>query len=813
MAAMSSASGGCALGRRLAKLTAASSGSIRVKSQGEPLYVLSLERYGRDPDFVLHFPDSISMSDSLFDATITDGDCKIRVSLDPSLNRLIYRNRLRCGGVVRNVIFSAGDSGEGDCRTLNICSLDVDNLSSCDAALCALSSVNVVSLPWMGSEPSLLPLRARRRTYLPLWNNHDFTGELWRETPPTSEAGEDESEEEVVEDGQPVVSLAELRRRFLSGSRRPRGALCVRIFHKSRLMYYGKAEQSCECPYKAELQVGDGSMSVCVVLWNTVCLDWYRCLQPGQVLRLSRYRVKESYSSRSGQDSELNIEISLNSRNPTAKVGIVPPQQVSPDWSLPDLPHNFLSRQELLNCPLSNICDVIGVVIFVGRQERIRSKDGRRSEIEEYRWLQLQDGTSDQPIVIKLFSTSQPDIQSQIQPMSLVVCTRLKLIRNTVGSATAFEYLTNTPLTQVYCTGTGSRTVMPYRGLRPVRQFLQWLKQVDEASVLDRAVIGGHFSYPPLPVSMQSFMDSRQGEAGLISGGEMKLQCGRMHYRERRRFAVQCTITAACYHSREGPERVRYSDPPSAQLSPRVARQREGPEPFRTPAKRKLLFPTGTPNSSCRKRLAPPPQQASTGEDPENEFSLFDGAMEFLIGEEEEEEEDEDEEEEEEFSTPPTSPMSSRLGLTHIAMETLPRSFCYERRHVQATAVGMQTNSFQKLLPHRELESFTPAPCYTGYFTLTMRVLSDGLMLDVLFIPATPGNLHWMPLPLTHDNTWASVLSHGGFSPHAPPPSPADLIATATQLTNKRLVCVLEACALGEDKVELVLNRAFPLRS
>lgn len=44
-------------------------------------------------------------------------------------------------------------------------------------------------------------------------------------------------------------------------------------------------------------------------------------------------------------------------------------------------------------------------------------------------------------------------------------------------------------------------------------------------------------------------------------------------------------------------------------------------------------------------------------------------------------------------------------------------------------------------------------------------------------------------------------------------PPTADLIATAAQLTNRRLVCVLEACALGGDNVELILNRAFPLRS
>lgn len=101
------------------------------------------------------------------------------------------------------------------------------------------------------------------------------------------------------------------------------------------------------------------------------------------------------------------------------------------------------------------------------------------------------------------------------------------------------------------------------------------------------------------------------------------------------------------------------------------------------------------------------------------DFSLFDGAMEFLVGEQEDDSNDEDEDED--FSTPPTSPLTSRLGLTRVAIETLPRVFCYERRHVQAVAVGLQVNNFHKLLPQRELESFSPASCYTGYFTLTMR--------------------------------------------------------------------------------------------
>lgn len=201
MAATSGCSGGdCALQRSLNKLLTTPPGSLRVKTQAEPLYFISLERYGRDPNFAVHFPDSVPVSDSLYDATVTNGHCRVRASLEPGLNGLIHRNKLRCGTVGRNVVFSASDEGEGDGRTFHICSLDVDASGGSDAALLSLSSVNVDSLPWvMAQEPSLVPLRARRSTYLPLWNNHDFSGETWRHTPPSQTGGEDSEEEDVVE--------------------------------------------------------------------------------------------------------------------------------------------------------------------------------------------------------------------------------------------------------------------------------------------------------------------------------------------------------------------------------------------------------------------------------------------------------------------------------------------------------------------------------------------------------------------------------------------------------------------------------------
>lgn len=116
--------------------------------------------------------------------------------------------------------------------------------------------------------------------------------------------------------------------------------------------------------------------------------------------------------------------------------------------------------------------------------------------------------------------------------VSVVVCSRVKLLRAAGGTELCF-YLTNTTYTQVYCTGNvshmtapgskpffhligclaglGQHTVMDYRKLRPVRQFLQWVKSLDDRLMLSKAVIGGFFTYPPPPVSLETYMQDRRG--------------------------------------------------------------------------------------------------------------------------------------------------------------------------------------------------------------------------------------------------------------------------------------------------------------
>ncbi|XP_029283810.1 RPA-related protein RADX isoform X2 [Cottoperca gobio] len=805
----------------------------------EFLFLVELQRYSRDQGSSVYFPQAVLHGDDLYDVTLSDGDCRLRVTLDPGLNRLVERNLLQPGATLCDATFipamsaqhpaCPGASAERDSFRL----VSVQLSGEADEG----RSLRQDSLPWYrssGPAGALVPLRANRIVFLPLWNNVDYSGGGWRETPPAEE------EEEEEEARRPAVTVSELRDSFLFGRRAiARGAvqhqLIVRIINKSHLMYFGKTDRNCECPYKAVLEVCDRTGSVCVVLWNSVCVSWYQRLKPGDIISLRRYRVKRHYEA-----EPEDIEISVNSRNPAARIAVLPESSVSPEYLPPAPTYSFYNSAELLDRPHGAECDVIGLLTFCGRAERMRS-DGRRAELREYHWLRLEDGTSDQPIMVKLFSTSQPDTHLKLHPLSVLVCTRLKLMR-AAGQTDVGFFLTNTTYTQVYCTGLGHHSEMSYRRLRPVRLFLQWLRGRDDGQVLSRALIGGFFIYPPPPVSLETYMKDQRGAPRFLRGAELQGEVTRLCYRERRAFCIQAAVTMVTY-SRRGeedhclfwtdrasslssssprpspssfslPSTPRSFRPPLSSPSPRPSPSSfslpSTPRSFRPP----LSSPSPRPSpssavsqlsahrsgKSCKKRKMVPTEsqkrrplvtvQAGQNNDT---VILFEASMEFLENSNADEDDDDDDGDTSSFVTAPLLP-----PFPPVAVETLPMRYNHTRREEQAVVLAMGGGRATAA------DSFDSA--LEGYYTLRLRALSDGESIDAVFLPHSPS------APLApHSNTWTSILSHGAFSSHTPPPSPVDLINMAAQLSNQRLVCVLEACHLGGDTTELVLSRAFHL--
>uniref|UniRef100_A0A5F5PUV5 RPA1 related single stranded DNA binding protein, X-linked n=1 Tax=Equus caballus TaxID=9796 RepID=A0A5F5PUV5_HORSE len=376
-----------------------------------------------------------------YDVTISDGVYQEKCYLDPSLNSLVYKNILKVGIEMRisrvSCVYNERRLGQGI--------LCIDNVH-CGKTLEAIS----LETPFRNrahEEIPERPLRGGKSHYLALWNNEDPYGDIWLTN---------KQPEEHNFNNTKIISLSQLEMTWTN--RRSFPALLVRILHKSKLRYYGKPDKNMIEPYQTFLEVADSSGTVSVIMWNALCPEWYKSLRVGLVLLLQDYSVKKSYPVRTQPlpaDPQIKListmEICLNLRDPPNNIIIIPEKQVKPEWRLPKLNPRFITRSELDDMPANHICDVIGILVFVGRVQRSKKKESRE-DFWSYRWIHIADGTSEQPFIVELFSTSQPEIFENIYPTTYFMCTQLKVVRNDT-QVPKLLYLTTTNESRVFITG------------------------------------------------------------------------------------------------------------------------------------------------------------------------------------------------------------------------------------------------------------------------------------------------------------------------------------------------------------------------
>uniref|UniRef100_E1BEZ6 RPA1 related single stranded DNA binding protein, X-linked n=1 Tax=Bos taurus TaxID=9913 RepID=E1BEZ6_BOVIN len=401
-----------------------------------PVAVLAVQRYLLEDE-----PRNVKPKPPLycFDVTISDGVYQEKCYLDPSLNSLVYKNILKVGIEVRifrvSCIYNEKRIGQGI--------LCIDNV------LCGelLESVSLET-PFRNSahrEVPERPLRGEKSHYLPLWNNEDPYGDIWLNNKQPKEHEFNHTK---------IISLSHLEMTWSNTKNLP--PLLVRILYKSKLRYYGKPNKKIIEPYQTFLEVADSSGTVSMIMWNTLCPEWYKSLHVGLVLLLQNYSIRKSYPFRMQPlpvDPHIKListmEICLNIRD-FPNIIIIPEKQVKPEWRLPKLNHRFVTRSELDKMPNNYICDVIGVLVFVGRVQRSKKKESRE-DFWSYRWIHIADGTSEQPFIVELFSTSQPEIFEHIYPMTYFTCTQLKVVRND-DQVPKLLYLTTTNESHIFMT-------------------------------------------------------------------------------------------------------------------------------------------------------------------------------------------------------------------------------------------------------------------------------------------------------------------------------------------------------------------------
>uniref|UniRef100_A0A671X250 RPA1 related single stranded DNA binding protein n=1 Tax=Sparus aurata TaxID=8175 RepID=A0A671X250_SPAAU len=511
--------------------------SSRLKLQTEeaaPVAVTALQRY------LCEQAEGQQTDSYSYDVTVTDGVCRAKCFVHPSLNHLVHTNILRTGVDIHitqgSFVYNERRLGHG-----YICIEQLRCAAGRSAVLPRIKDVS--SLPMLvkhGMERSVLlqsdvPLQVSRKHYLSLWNNDDPEGDIWTSGCPPSD---------TVLDVSKITLLRSLESCFRN-TWKPL-PLLVKIIHKSRLRYYGKFGLKIDYPYQAYFEVADQSGTMSLVLWNELCPEFYQRLNVGTVLYLQSYTLKQSYSNRSHPQMDHHrmktfnsIEICLNPRNPTSVITVVSPKSVLPQWGLPEVSYQFITRSELEKLSNNSACDVIGLVTFVGRVERVKSK-GNKEKYWTYRWIHAVDGTSGHPFILEVFSSSQPEIFSRICPMTYLVCTQMRVCK----VENSLPYLTSSCETETFITG--YHKGQPYVSDPKVKSFIQWTKTLKDNVVLQKTAVGGHYCYPRPPQKCTQSMSDPSGERK-TEWFFLLRELETLQYREHKRLAIQGQITAVRY--------------------------------------------------------------------------------------------------------------------------------------------------------------------------------------------------------------------------------------------------------------------------
>nr|XP_048721336.1 RPA-related protein RADX isoform X4 [Caretta caretta] len=751
-------------------------------AEAPPVAVVAVERYMAESPPP---PSSSSSGGALpkppapaycYDVTLADGSRREKCYLAPPLNALVQRGALRAGGRLR----------------LTRCSYLYDEKKLSSGFLC-LERLDVLrdppDLPPGGREPDQQrrpPLKGGRSHYLPLWNNEDPYGDIWLASRPP---------ERVDIDVSKLTSLGHLEMNWRS--RIHFSPLLVRILHKARLRYYGKPDKKLDIPYQAYFEVADSSGMMSMVLWNSLCPEWYNSMKIGTVLLLEQYGIKTSYPFKTQPtpgDSQMKrfttIEISLNVRDPPTKINIIPEKMVKPEWRLPEVRYRFVTRSELDNLPNNHSCDIIGLVIFVGRAERTRKRE-YSEDFWIHRWAHVVDGTSDQPFILELFATSQPDVFEHIHPMTYLVCTQMRVVRDITENTPRALYLTTSNESQMFITGWHKG--QPYTRDAKVKNFIQWIKTQSEADQMKKTVIGGYCPFPPAPNTFLKYCKNNKVESVLKAISEMEREIEDLHYREHKRFAVQGIISAIKYvsYAAEDASGVEPIQEDRDQSASQKTIKNTGMSKDCVTKGKKRSHRNKEANSVLDSQCASLEQQQHPRmltrksrikrkiehrTEPENlhEFQQEDSVPKQNI-----------------LTEPDTS--QPDRGINHdVAIDVaFPPMFCPEDPH---------------LFRIEDIQNDMLLSCMSCISVCQQDTTSNQKLYDTF-----PLSMVSQLLPLHAQCSTGRHWSPSTAPVKKPKKTEDETVKAAVDLDRQHVICILDICRLGEDKVEVFLNKIYKI--
>ncbi|KAF3705893.1 RPA-related protein RADX [Channa argus] len=286
----------------------------------------------------------------------------------------------------------------------------------------------------------------------------------------------------------------------------------------------------------------------------------------------------------------------------------------------------------------------------------------------------------------------------------------------------------------------------PYVSDPKVKSFIQWTKTLKDNIVLQKTAVGGYYCYPHPPKTFTQSVTDASVKVPLVAAADLKRELETLQYREHKKLAIQGQITA-----------VRYLKIPNTTES-QAAEDKEVPD-VSTDMSEQTIPDTGSYRSTAEQTRA-----ASV-----------------------------------------TSPSAEKVLASG------------KKRRIQMRRPG------HKIIEEEQEQESETEGAQNVELSLQLHSSNEGInkqiAVDSAYFPVVSSNEpRAVGLPMdAHGNTMLSCLSSGFLCPLDETANHRDLtllepekiLATASELEDTHVVCVLDLCHLGGDKVEVLINRVY----
>lgn len=330
-------------------------------------------------------------------------------------------------------------------------------------------------------------------------------------------------------------------------------------------------------------------------------------------------------------------------------------------------------------------------------------------------------------------------------------------------------------------------------------------------------------------------------QAPLVAASDLKKELETLHYREHKKVAIQGHITAVRYmkssQTSRGTEEKEVRDVstdacehavPDTHTRPSAAEQ--------TPAASSTSASPERISANGRKRSNP------TRKDTKSSLNRVNAAAKRRHKDSEEGQKQEEEEEERDSASEEARAVECRQQMPNpdsdvmswessswpkqrqevsehlvrggLCRDSVSRRFTFEEKNVL-----LQQSSLQPARWTAERDADIPPVLCPGYYRVTILGINKQMAVDAAYVPVLssdePGAVGLPQDP--HGNTMLSCLSSGFLCPlrdtasncESTLPEPEEVLATAAELEDTHVVCVLDLCHLGGDEMEVLISKVY----